>query len=222
MSAWLDLQTDFAQAKDAVFSSFDVKQLTSLCNEMGLTSIELQSQANDAALFLQRPDLGRLLANESETRLKNIIKQHADYCHRDLLIVVSGGLSPIAVQNQIPHFLNQFVKDARAHQWTLSPIIINSRGRVALGDQINHYFKAGITIMLIGERPGLSTPDSLGIYFTYNAKPAAPMNSVIAFPIFMNAVCLMISSTKLAYLINKSLGLRLSGFRLKDDLINMP
>src|SRR5262249_10579258 len=83
VQAWLDLQKDFAQAKDAVSSQLDVKQIISLCHVMNLTTIELQSQANDGMQFLLRPDLGRLLSIESEIQLKNTVKQHSDYCQCD-------------------------------------------------------------------------------------------------------------------------------------------
>jgi len=217
ISAWLDLQQSFAQAKDAVFSKFDVNAITSLCESLSINSLELQSQATDVMQFLLRPDLGRLLSSDSEMKLNQLIQQHSEYQHRDILIVVSGGLSPVSIQKQIPLFLNSFINKCRTYQWTLAPVIINPRGRVALGDQINQYFKSQITIMLIGERPGLTTPDSMGIYFTYDASPGCTdekrncISNIHEYGLPHND-----AADKLIQLINKSLQLRLSGFELKD------
>jgi ethanolamine ammonia-lyase small subunit len=217
VSAWLDLQQGFAQAKDAVFSRFDVNQIASICKKLNLNSMELQSQANDAMQFLLRPDLGRLLSRESEIVLSNQLKQHEEYLHRDILIVISGGLSPVAIQKQIPFFLGSLIKKIHTRQWTLAPIIINPRGRVALGDHINDLFKSRITIMLIGERPGLTTPDSMGIYFTYNAKSGctdAQRNCISN--IHERGLLYDEAAEKLVQLMSQSFSLRISGFELKD------
>jgi ethanolamine ammonia-lyase small subunit len=168
---WLNFQAGFAQAKDAVRSEYNTSDIHALCKKLNLTSLDVYSQADDTNTFLLRPDKGRLLSGISQEMLENYTKQHTHDIHRDLLIVISGGLSPIAIAHQINGFLTAFTAEINKHQWTLAPILINPRGRVALGDQINTYFKAKVVIMLIGERPGLSTPDSMGIYITHNAKP---------------------------------------------------
>ncbi len=137
---WLDFQSGFAQAKDAVFSHFAPEEVAAYCQQLRLTPLYVNSQANDATQFLLRPDLGRLLAQESDALLQDFMLQHQSERNKDLLLVVSGGLSPLAIQQQVPAFLNIFVKLAREQQWSLAPVIINSKGRVALGDQINNYF----------------------------------------------------------------------------------
>lgn len=221
--AWLDFQLDFAKAKDAVFSNFDAAQISNLCHEMQLPALEVQSQASNVEQFILRPDLGRLLTATAQTQLEQFTIQQPEYCQRDLLIVVSGGLSPIAIQKQIPTFLPAFIEKAREHQWSLAPIIINTRGRVALGDEINQYFKAAITIMLIGERPGLTSPDSMGIYFTYDAKPSCTdeQRNCIS-NIHERGFPHHDAAEKLIQLIKKSLALGMSGLELKDDIINLP
>jgi ethanolamine ammonia-lyase small subunit len=217
-SAWLDFEADFAQAKDAVFSQFDSHSYMNLCNELKLTYLTIHSQAKDVTQFLLRPDLGRLLDNKSENLLNNFITQQPEYLNRNILIVISGGLSPIALEHQIPGFLPLLIHAIHQHKWSLAPIILNAKGRVALGDAVNHYFKAEITIMLIGERPGLSTPDSMGIYFTYDAKPGCTdqkrncISNIHARGLSWEEAIL-----KLTHLINQSMKRRLSGIELKDE-----
>lgn len=170
-TSWLRFQADFAQAKDAVFSSYATDKIAGICNELQLPNFIVNSATTDTLQYITRPDLGRLPSAAEFQQLQTVVSQHQNYMHRDLLIVISGGLSPIAVQDQIPVFFPSFIENVKAHNLTLTPVIINPRGRVALGDQLNTLFKAKITIMLIGERPGLTIPNSLGIYFTYDAKP---------------------------------------------------
>jgi ethanolamine ammonia-lyase small subunit len=170
-TSWLDFQAGFAQAKDAVFSSFDTEKISELCRDLQLPNYIINSAVTDLLQFLTRPDLGGLLAEHDQQILATLINSHPEYLEQDLLIVISGGLSPIAIQEQIPELLPALITDLQSHHLSHAPIIINPRGRVALGDELNALFKAKMVAMLIGERPGLTTPDSLGIYFTYNAKP---------------------------------------------------
>lgn len=221
LKAWLDLQMDFAQAKDAVFSSYNASEIKKLCDDLNLQTIEVQSQANDAREFVLRPDLGRLLAHESENELSLQVAHHHEYVQRDVLIVISGGLSPIAIQWQIPEFLPKFIHRINEQQrWTIAPVIITPRGRVALGDHINHYFKAKVLVMLIGERPGLSTPDSMGIYFTYQAKPGCTdeQRNCIS-NIHERGLAHEHAALKLIALIGKSMASKISGIALKDDVL---
>jgi len=214
MQDWLAFQSGFAQAKDAVFSQFSSDEIASYCHLLGLTSLRINSQANDATQFLLRPDLGRLLAPESEILLEDFESERG----KDLLLVISGGLSPLAIQQQVPAFLSIFVKLAREQEWSFAPVIINSKGRVALGDQINRYFKSKIVVMLIGERPGLTTPDSLGIYFTYNAKPGCTdeQRNCIS-NIHKQGLTHESAAIKLINLLRKAFVMKNTGISLKDD-----
>jgi ethanolamine ammonia-lyase small subunit len=143
---------------------------------------------------------------------------HPDYCDCDLLIVVSGGLSPIAIQQQIPDFLPIFIHLARENKWSIAPIVINARGRVAIGDKLNDHFRAKIVIMLIGERPGVSVSNSLGIYFTYHAKPGCTNeNRNCISNIHEHGLSHHQAADKLAHMIRQSLAAKLSGVMLKDD-----
>lgn len=170
-AAWLDFQAGFAAAKDAVSASFDVKVISSLCEQLHLKNFVVQTEAKDIYSFLTNPDLGRHIATSDGEQLQAICDEHPAFTGRDLLIVISGGLSPLAITQQIPFFLPAFMQEIEKQPWSLAPIIINPRGRVMLGDYLNAIFKAKLVIMLIGERPGLTTPDSLGIYYTLGARP---------------------------------------------------
>lgn len=170
-AAWLDFQAGFAAAKDAVSASFDVKVISSLCDHLHLKNLLVHTEAKDIYSFLTNPDLGRHIAAYDAAQCHKICEDQPGILGNDLLIVISGGLSPLAITQQIPKFLPAFMHQVDMQKWSTAPIIINPRGRVALGDHLNAIFKAKLVIMLIGERPGLTTPDSLGIYYTLNAKP---------------------------------------------------
>lgn len=213
LNDWLDFQAGFAQAKDAVFSHFDSAEIKKICQSQNLDCLELHCQANDPTQFLLRPDLGKLLAAESHDLLEKL-SIHTTY---DLLIVISGGLAPIAIQQQLPHFLPKFLRTAQTHHWQIAPVIITPRSRVAFGDQVNHYFKAKLTIVLIGERPGLTTPDSLGIYVTYNAKPGCTdeQRNCIS-NIHAHGLSYADAATKLSILLSRALQAGVTGVMLKD------
>jgi ethanolamine ammonia-lyase small subunit len=187
-----------------------------------LPYLSVKSRANDTTRFLLKPDLGRALEYESQNLLNDFVVQSPNFLYRDILIVMSGGLSPVAIKHQIQGFLPLFIHHIDDQQWSLAPLIINEKGRVALGDEINHYFKAKITVMLIGERPGLSTPDSMGIYFTYHAKPGCTdeQRNCIS-NIHTHGISHEKAALKLTHLINKALHLRMTGVELKDEA-NIP
>tara|TARA_R110000868_G_scaffold211806_4_gene461813 strand:+ start:1607 stop:2419 length:813 start_codon:yes stop_codon:yes gene_type:complete len=215
---WLAFQSDFAEAKDAVSSTFDLAVMHDHCQRLAIPALTIHSKPVDLVQFLLRPEMGKLLTAESEALLANTIKTDPTVIDNDLLIVISGGLSPIAIAHQAPKFLTELIKLTKKSNLSVAPICINPRGRVALGDQINQYFNAKMVIMLIGERPGLSTPDSLGVYFTYQAKPGctdAERNCISN--IHDHGLPPVRATEKLINLIKKSMSLGMSGVMLKDD-----
>lgn len=159
---WLNFQKDYLSAKDALCSHFDATTINGFLQQHHYSSLQLTTRANDLKTFLLRPDLGRLLSKESEKKLKGIKEK------QDLLIIISGGLSPIAINHHAIPFLKLFLVQ---NKLTLATIILFERSRVAIGDWVNYYIQAKNVMVLIGERPGLSSPDSMGIYFTPSAKP---------------------------------------------------
>ncbi len=215
-ASWLNFQAGFAAAKDAVFSNDHSSEISALCNTLRLPNVLIQSAATDLLTFLTRPDLGRLIAASDQPTLSNLIREYPQYTKQDILLVISGGLSPIAVQTQIPALLPALVANLKAHDLSLAPIIINPRGRVALGDQLNAIFKAKMVVMLIGERPGLTTPDSLGIYFTYEAKPGCTddLRNCIS-NIHAKGLSAMKAVSKLQQLMTAACAQQVSGIKLQ-------
>jgi ethanolamine ammonia-lyase small subunit len=164
----LDFRLAHARARDAVCQTFDPDSLARQIGQLGYETAQLSTAAQTRSLFLQRPDLGRVLSAESE----QFLSQHSTkWSGRDLTIVVSDGLSPLAAERQIVPALAALRPQLRSAGWTLCPIFVVPFARVKLQDQIGTMLRARQTLMLLGERPGLGSPDSLGAYFTYRPDP---------------------------------------------------
>lgn len=155
--AALSFQLDHARARDAVKASFEAE---GLANALGREVIEVRSRAPDRQEYLRRPDLGRRLCAEDEALLPT------GGC--DLAIVIADGLSAAAVHGHAASLTLAIIE--RLEGWTIGPIIAAHQARVAIGDPIGEIMKAQLVCVLIGERPGLSSPDSLGAYLTWNPR----------------------------------------------------
>jgi ethanolamine ammonia-lyase small subunit len=153
-----------AQARDAVHAPLDVAALEQRLAEVGFACVTVASQAEERQRYLQRPDLGRLLAEESRQRLA----QSAAPC--DLAQVIGDGLSSLAIERNALPFLLELRPLLEQGQWRVAPLVLATQARVALGDEVGQVLKPQLLVMLIGERPGLSAPDSMGIYLTYAAR----------------------------------------------------
>ena len=152
----LELRLAHARARDAVHADLDVVTLRGALEGLGPV-ITVGSAAGDRARYLQRPDLGRQLAKGEAARLPQT--------GGDLAFVLADGLSPVAVQAHAPAMVAAIA--ARLPEWQLGPTVIATQARVALGDPIGEALGARFVAVLIGERPGLSAADSLGIYLTH-------------------------------------------------------
>ncbi len=153
-----------AQARDAVHVALDAGALRAELATLGFESIEVESAAADRATYLRRPDLGRQLSEQSRA----VVAQHAGTgC--ELACVVGDGLSSLAVARHAPALL-QALAILLPPQALAAPIVVARQARVALGDEIGQLLGARAVLVLIGERPGLSSPDSLGAYFTWAPK----------------------------------------------------
>jgi ethanolamine ammonia-lyase small subunit len=152
---------DHAQARDAVQHGLDAEQLAREIEAIGFSTEQVASRAPDRAAYLMRPDLGRRLDPECADELE---LQAGQGC--DLLLVVGDGLSSAAVMRHAPAVLAQ-IRQRVEPAWRLAPVVIARQARVALGDEIGQRLRAALVAILIGERPGLSSPDSLGIYLTW-------------------------------------------------------
>jgi ethanolamine ammonia-lyase small subunit len=152
-----------AQARDAVHVALDAEPLHAALVDRGMPALRVHSAATDRAQYLLRPDLGRRLDAGSAARLR----QAAAPC--DLAIVIADGLSSLAIhRNALP--LIDAIREQIPAGWTLGPVVVAEQGRVALGDEVGELLGARMVAMLIGERPGLSSPDSLGIYLTSDPR----------------------------------------------------
>ncbi|GGP60600.1 ethanolamine ammonia-lyase subunit EutC [Shewanella saliphila] len=177
-SELLAFQLSHAEARDAVNLPLDIKALAQQLNAIPLLvnatpALVVASQAHDRVTYLQRPDLGRKLADASRLSLvKHLNQGQAATPQFDLAIVVVDGLSSLAVQSHAKPFIHALLTRLNQQQkpLTLAPITVVEQGRVAIGDDIGEIFNAQIVIVLIGERPGLSSPDSLGLYMTWSPK----------------------------------------------------
>ena len=156
-AAGLEFQLAHARARDAVQSELDVERL-----ERDLSAhdtLHLQSAAPDRATYIMRPDLGRRLAEASVQTLAEVSQGY------DAVFIVADGLSATAAQRHAAALLEETC--AYLDGWRLAPVVIVEGGRVAIGDEIGEALQARFSVVFIGERPGLSAPDSLGVYITY-------------------------------------------------------
>jgi ethanolamine ammonia-lyase small subunit len=166
--AQLDFRLAHARARDAVLAEFDAEALAARLRSLGESVIVVESAAHDRAEFLQHPNLGRTLADESRA----LLTAHATTAQRcDIAIIISDGLSTLAANTQAEPLLVALLELLRADDWALSPVIVARHARVALQDEIGEILRARLSLMLLGERPGLGSADSLGAYFTYSPIP---------------------------------------------------
>jgi ethanolamine ammonia-lyase small subunit len=166
----LAFQMAHAHARDAVHADLDVEafgeHLREAMQAMGLDAVpvlSLKSSAPDRAAYLRRPDLGRQLDASSEVR------PATPAC--DVVFVVGDGLSAIAVERHAIPLLRAVLPGVIGAGWSLGPLCLVKQARVAIGDPIGEAFGAALSVVLIGERPGLSAADSLGAYITWQPKP---------------------------------------------------
>ena len=215
-SAQLDFQYAHAQARDAVHLPFDHIELRSQLAERGRESLLLHSAATDRNSYLQRPDLGRKLSDESAKTLRDYALTHPG--GMDLAVVVADGLSALAVHRHTLPFLARMEEQTAAEGWSLSPVILVEQGRVAVADEIGELLGAKMVVILIGERPGLSSPDSLGLYFTYNPKVGltdAYRNCISN--VRLEGLSYGMAAHRLLYLMREACRRQLSGVSLKDE-----
>lgn len=221
----LAFQLDHAKAIDAVHKALNVdvllEQLSAsqpICSVVPMKPNVLSSKARDRIDYLQRPDLGRQLSEASwhklvEHRSESIIEY-------DLAIVVADGLSSTAIQNHavpvIERIVTRLAEDTKSN-WSIAPLTVVTQGRVAIGDDVGECLKAKITMILIGERPGLTSPDSMGIYMTWNPKRGAKESSRNCISnIRPEGLGYDEASYKAFYLLSESIKRKISGIELKD------
>ena len=211
----LDFQLAHARARDAVLAPFDPDALAGRLSLLSQPVVVLHSAAADRAEFLRRPDLGRRLAPESRVLLASHAARGEMF---DLAIILSDGLSTHAAVTQCEPLLAAFLPLARASGWMLAPLMVARHARVALQDEIGALLNPRVSLILLGERPGLGSADSLGAYFTHGPAPGrmdADRNCISN--IRDGGLSIAEAARKLHQLIGNSLRLGLSGVNLKDD-----
>lgn len=205
-----------AQARDAVHQPFHSDDISHELAELDLPTLTVKSAAPDRHIYLSRPDLGRMLSDESREMLKtNQTKTN------DLLIVIGDGLSSHAVHRQAVALVRELLPYTETLGLTLAPIVLAHQSRVALGDDIGEILHCKAVAMLIGERPGLSSPDSLGVYLTWKPerKRLESERNCIS-NIRPEGLCHKAAAFKLAWLLEQAFLRRLTGVKLKDESDN--
>lgn len=164
----LDFQYAHARARDAVHLPMDREGICARMEAALFPVVELRSAAPDRLTYLQRPDLGRRLCADSRQRLESLAENGARGF--DVAFVVADGLSAFAVNEHALAMLEAIRPHLVEAGWRMAPVALVEQGRVAIGDEIGAILDAAIVVVLIGERPGLSAPDSLGLYMTFGPK----------------------------------------------------
>ncbi len=210
----LKLKLDHARAIDAVFHPLNTAFLhEQLETQFGLEVLTVESAAKDRDEYLQRPDLGRCLSESSKT----LMEENVTDVEYDICIVISDGLSATAIEKNILPFFKIFLP-AVTKFYSLAPVIIAEQARVALADEVAELLKVQMVIHLIGERPGLKSPDSMGIYMTYRPYTGITdeRRNCIS-NVRQDGLSYALASSKLMYLIEQAIKRKLSGVDLKDE-----
>lgn len=211
----LDFQFAHARARNAVHHEFDHQAVIAQLAERKLNVLSLISAAKTRPIYLQRPDLGRKLSDESLEQLKTLSAAPNGF---DISIVVVDGLSSFAIEQNAIQFLDVLLPQLAARRYSISPVAVVRQGRVAIGDPICQSLNARLVIVLIGERPGLSSPDSLGCYITWmpcQQSTDADRNCISN--IRRGGIDFSGAAHKLMYLIDQAFERQLSGVNLKDE-----
>lgn len=201
----LSFQADHAFTKDAIYSELKDKELLRQLEEFDLPVYQFQTQVADRKEYLKRPDLGKKLAENSEY----------EKCNFDILFILTDGLAADAINERAIPLLKEIIP--RLNTYNIGLCLVKF-GRVAIGDEIAEKMNAKFTVVLIGERPGLSSPKSLGIYTTFEPKPGTTdeRRNCIS-NIHENGLSIRKASDLLHYLIKESFRRKFSGVKLKSD-----
>lgn len=205
-----------AQARDAIHQPFDSETLSQQLQKLGLETLTVHSAAPDRDTFLHRPDLGRQLSEESRTLLDARADKPAD-----LLLVIGDGLSSHAVHRQAPALVAALLPYLTTLGISLAPLVLAHQSRVALGDEIGERLRSKAVAILIGERPGLSSPDSLGVYLTWGpTRERLDSERNCLSNIRPEGLSCEAAAFRLAWLLEQAFLRRLTGIRLKDESDN--
>jgi ethanolamine ammonia-lyase small subunit len=202
-----------AQARDAVHLAFDTEAIAETVQAIGYEPFFVESAAPGRESYLRRPDLGRRLSDDSRNELMARGSQQAD-----IGIVVADGLSATAIHQNIGPLLQALKPILGAKALSVAPVAIARNARVALADEVGAMLGVRAVLMLIGERPGLSSPDSIGAYLTFEPRPGrndADRNCVSN--IRPGGLSFGEGAHKLVWLIEEAFRMQATGVQLKDN-----
>jgi ethanolamine ammonia-lyase small subunit len=211
--AWLDFALAHARARDAVHAAFDVSGLVAGLNALGFDAIDVSSRASKRDDYLKRPDLGRMLDEDSRRRLESRRNDSSQ-----IAIVIGDGLSPAAVWAHAVQLVRALVPQLGTCGIDIGHAVVASGARVALGDEIGTILGVRMVLVLIGERPGLSASDSLGAYLTFGPRPGrtdAERNCVSN--IHGEGLSYDEAASRISWLIREGLARQITGVALKDE-----
>jgi len=207
----LEFQLAHARARDAVHCALDLQDEDLQRDDLQF-DLALESAAANRSIFLRRPDLGRSLSERSRRAL-------APYPGPfDIVILAIDGLSALAVHHHAAPVLKELLKYLDAASWSRAPLIAVVQGRVAIGDEVGSLVGAAMSLVLIGERLGLSSPDSLGAYLTWHPKPGrteAERNCISN--IRPEGLAYGTAALRIFRLLSEARTRKLTGFGLKED-----
>ncbi|WP_157050682.1 ethanolamine ammonia-lyase subunit EutC [Herbaspirillum rhizosphaerae] len=218
----LAFQLAHAQARDAVHLALDAEQLRQRLMDADIAGAAacriLDSAAGDRLTYLQRPDLGRRLSEASRRELASAAPEQGEDCLHDLAIVIADGLSSLAIARNAVPFLTALQQRICASGWKQAPLTIVRQGRVAIGDEVGSLLRAKLVAVLIGERPGLSSPDSMGLYLSWMPRVGmadAERNCISN--VRPEGLAYEAAAAKLEYLMSEARRRQLTGVALKDE-----
>lgn len=213
----LQLQLAHARARDAVWAKLDAQALAVDLRRIAGECLLARSTAPNRQVYVRRPDLGGRLSDDSRRLLAD------RRGHFDAAFMIADGLSAIAVERHAGRVLELILGRLDPLVWKVAPIVIVEEGRVAIGDEIAECLGSSMSVVFIGERPGLSSPDSLGIYLTWNPHPGltnAHRNCISN--IRAEGLSYAAAAEELLFLMNYSREKKISGTGLKGNARMLP
>ena len=207
-----------ATARDAVHTPFEAERVAGAITALGPDTVVVESAATSRQVYLLRPDLGRRLCEASRARLADRAGEPVD-----LALVVADGLSSSAVHAHAAAVVAALLPQIEREGWRLGPVVVARQARVALGDEVGEILGARLALVLIGERPGLSSPDSLGLYLTHAPRPGRSDGERNCISNVHGAgLSAEVAAFKAVWLMKEALARRLTGVGLKDESDGAP
>ena len=209
--AWLAFAADHADARDAVYAELDTAAFAAAVEPSGVAVLPLRSAAGDRATYLQRPDLGRRLDGASAAAVRAAATTTVD-----VAVIVADGLSATAINRNAADVLAALLPQLAGLR--VGPVCVVSQGRVGVMDEVGAGLGARAAVILIGERPGLAVPDSVGAYLTFGpAVGNTDANRNCVSNIRPAGLPPRAGADAIAWLLRQALVRQLSGVGLKDE-----